>query len=244
MGDYLSRQYAGTDSTISRVTRDGKEGFVGKLDHKAKVAQRYLMNVLVDNPMQTTLDVLLCKHLDTGNSSEMQAYVDTCLSELVSVYSNFEQTKILNVNLNLNSKPLTMMQFNQWLKQVASLEDIIIVSCQNMPVSSYFGASSKDATKVSEAVMEVLHTHYFDKFQLIKSQLCSSQLTLFIVSKDKLPSLSDIVTCYSTAGMFGTELAASARFNIHDTSLCFANVNVSQSGAGDTIQQLAEAAFK
>ena len=33
MGDYLSRQYAGTDSTISRVTRDGKEGFVGKLDH-------------------------------------------------------------------------------------------------------------------------------------------------------------------------------------------------------------------
>ena len=38
MGDYLSRQYAGTDSTISRVTRDGKEGFVGKWDHKAKVA--------------------------------------------------------------------------------------------------------------------------------------------------------------------------------------------------------------
>ena len=32
MGDYLSRQYAGTDSTISRVTRDGKEGFIGKID--------------------------------------------------------------------------------------------------------------------------------------------------------------------------------------------------------------------
>jgi len=36
-GDYLSRQYAGTDSTISRVSRDGKEGFLGKLDHKTKV---------------------------------------------------------------------------------------------------------------------------------------------------------------------------------------------------------------
>lgn len=33
MGDYLSRQYAGTDSTISRVSRDGKEGFIGKIDH-------------------------------------------------------------------------------------------------------------------------------------------------------------------------------------------------------------------
>jgi len=38
MGDYLSRQYAGTDSTISRVSRDGKEGFYGKIDHNAKVA--------------------------------------------------------------------------------------------------------------------------------------------------------------------------------------------------------------
>jgi hypothetical protein len=28
MGDYLSRQYAGTDSTISSVSRDGKESIV------------------------------------------------------------------------------------------------------------------------------------------------------------------------------------------------------------------------
>jgi len=42
MGDYLSRHYALTDSTISRVTRDGKEGFFGGLDHKFKVASRYV----------------------------------------------------------------------------------------------------------------------------------------------------------------------------------------------------------
>lgn len=46
MGDYLSRQYAGTDSTISRVTRDGKEGFLGKMDHKATVVRRFLKNTL------------------------------------------------------------------------------------------------------------------------------------------------------------------------------------------------------
>ena len=38
MGDFLSRQYTGTDSTISRVSRDGKEGLFGQWDHKAKVA--------------------------------------------------------------------------------------------------------------------------------------------------------------------------------------------------------------
>ena len=34
MGDYLSRQYAGTDSTISGVSRDGKETFDTKMQHK------------------------------------------------------------------------------------------------------------------------------------------------------------------------------------------------------------------
>jgi hypothetical protein len=69
MGDYLSRQYAGTDSTISRVSRDGKEGFIGGLDHKAKVAQRFMINVMQDNPMQNTIDVILGKHLQTGTIS-------------------------------------------------------------------------------------------------------------------------------------------------------------------------------
>lgn len=34
MGDFLSRQYAGTDSTISGVSRDGKETVEGKIQHK------------------------------------------------------------------------------------------------------------------------------------------------------------------------------------------------------------------
>ena len=51
MGDYLSRHYCGTDSTISRVTRDGREGFFGKMDHKAKVVRRFLINTLSENPM-------------------------------------------------------------------------------------------------------------------------------------------------------------------------------------------------
>lgn len=82
MGDYLSRQYCGTDSTISRVSRDGKEGFVGSLDHKFKVAYRYRLNVLIDNPLQTTIDVILGKHLMTSTVSQQKVYIDQCLREL------------------------------------------------------------------------------------------------------------------------------------------------------------------
>lgn len=95
MGDYLSRQYAGTDSTISRVSRDGKEGFIGKIDHQAKVAQRFLINVLNDNPMQTTIDLLLGKHLLTGAGSELNQYLQLWLMDLQDSYSLISTVKVV-----------------------------------------------------------------------------------------------------------------------------------------------------
>ena len=103
MGDYLSRQYAGTDSTISRVSRDGKEGFVGTWDHKFKVAYRYRLNVLVDNPLHTTIDIVLGKHLLTSSSSEQQVYIDRSLKDLQDTYSVIDQIKVMTVSWNLNS---------------------------------------------------------------------------------------------------------------------------------------------
>jgi hypothetical protein len=64
MGDYLSRQYAGTDSTISRVTRDGKEGLDGKLAHKTVAVKRFFLNTFSENPMQTSIDIILGKFLN------------------------------------------------------------------------------------------------------------------------------------------------------------------------------------
>lgn len=48
-GDYLSKQYVGTNSTISKVSRDNKEGFLGKINHKMKNVQRYFKNSWADN---------------------------------------------------------------------------------------------------------------------------------------------------------------------------------------------------
>ena len=48
-GDVISRQYTGTDSTISKMTQDGKEGFWGKLNHKMTSVKRVLKNSVYDN---------------------------------------------------------------------------------------------------------------------------------------------------------------------------------------------------
>lgn len=48
-GDFLSRQYTGTISTISKVSQDGKEGFFGKLNHKVTSVQRLFKNTVSEN---------------------------------------------------------------------------------------------------------------------------------------------------------------------------------------------------
>jgi synaptojanin len=68
MGDYLSRQYAGTDSTISSVSRDGKETFEGKMGHKAVAVKRFFLNTFSENPMQLSIDIVLGKFLNQGYS--------------------------------------------------------------------------------------------------------------------------------------------------------------------------------
>lgn len=70
MGDYLSRQYAGTDSTISGVSRDGKETVEGKIQHKTVTIQRFFKNTFSENPMQLSIDIVLGKFLNQGYSKE------------------------------------------------------------------------------------------------------------------------------------------------------------------------------
>ena len=81
MGDALSRQYAGTDSTIARVSRDGKEGFMGKLSHNTQAVKRFLKNTFSDNPMQIAINIVLGKNLNTGYSSDLREFINRGLDE-------------------------------------------------------------------------------------------------------------------------------------------------------------------
>ena len=79
-GDFLSRQYTGTISTISKVSQDGKEGFFGKLNHKVTAVQRLFKNTISENSDQETIDIILGKHgLNQQNfetNSKMQLFIN------------------------------------------------------------------------------------------------------------------------------------------------------------------------
>lgn len=72
-GDFLSKQNAGTTSTISKVSKDGKEGFFGKFNAKMKNVQRYFINTLSENFSQNSIDIILGKHAHSVTlSSELR----------------------------------------------------------------------------------------------------------------------------------------------------------------------------
>lgn len=58
-GDVISKQYAGTSSTITSVTKTGKQGFFGKLDQMAKGVQRFIVNNMDDGLKHECIKIFL-----------------------------------------------------------------------------------------------------------------------------------------------------------------------------------------
>ena len=67
MGDTLSRQYTGTDSTISVVSEGGNEGFFNKISHKLTSATRLVKNTIPSNTDQQCIDILLGRNTIAEN---------------------------------------------------------------------------------------------------------------------------------------------------------------------------------
>ena len=61
-GDKLSMQYAGTNSNISGVLEEGKQGVRGKLGQLMTGVQRYLVNTYSDPDKQQSINVLMGRH--------------------------------------------------------------------------------------------------------------------------------------------------------------------------------------
>lgn len=58
-GDAISKLYAGTSSTITSVTKTGKQGIMGKIDQMKRGVERYFVNNFEDNFKQECIKLLL-----------------------------------------------------------------------------------------------------------------------------------------------------------------------------------------
>ena len=58
-GDRISKLYAGTDSNISGVIENGKQGFMGKLSQMMTGVERYVVSNFTDSDKQEAIEQLL-----------------------------------------------------------------------------------------------------------------------------------------------------------------------------------------
>jgi len=120
-GDFLSRQYTGTISTISKVSEDGKEGFWGKLNHKITSAQRLLVNSVGDNSNQEVIDIILGNHGKLQQrydyNHKLQTYINMELFSQESLYTSLDFLKVNVSSWNLGgAKPLEeTINIYKWL---------------------------------------------------------------------------------------------------------------------------------
>ena len=63
-GDKLSNQYAGTNSNLSGVIENGRQGIAGKLGQMFTGVQRYIVNNTSDGDKQQSIKYFLNQHPD------------------------------------------------------------------------------------------------------------------------------------------------------------------------------------
>ena len=61
-GDVISKQYAGTGSTITSVTKTGKQGFMGKIDQMRMGVERFLKNNIEDGHKHECIKISVNQH--------------------------------------------------------------------------------------------------------------------------------------------------------------------------------------
>lgn len=130
MGDQLSRQYSGTDSTIARVSSEGKEGLEGKIAHKTVAVKRFFLNTVGQNPMQLSIEILLGKFLNLGYSVQLAKFIKKELAEVKQSISTTQPLSIFVGTWNCGGvKAYDQIDLTPWLV-VSGQPDLYVLHFQ------------------------------------------------------------------------------------------------------------------
>ena len=83
------------------MSRDGKVGMIGKIQHKLKNVQRFFINTLSENFAQNSIDIILGRHAKSVISSEMRTYINTELKKREDLFTEIQNIKVYVGTWNL-----------------------------------------------------------------------------------------------------------------------------------------------
>jgi phosphatidylinositol-bisphosphatase len=235
-GDMLSYEYTGTGSTISSVTRNGRQSIRGLLEHGMKSVSRFYHANVEDNSRQEFIELLLKRRAD-GTTSHLVSKVSTEITAREHEYSDFSNLVLQVCTWNMGGRtPPPSEDLRAWLMS-DSRPDIVVVALQEIvPLSAMNilpGANASTVLLWSQALSgalqmsrdKYLHVKDEDMFGCFISVYAKQSIATHItrIASDKVKT--------GFKGKLGNKGSVLIRFNIFDTSICIWNCHLA-SGNG------------
>jgi hypothetical protein len=123
------------------VSKDGKEGFLGKINHKLKNVERYFVNTWSENFSQNSIDIILGKHAKSfSREKELQTFLSAEMKKREDIYSEIKNLRLFVGTWNLGGFPAPIdsdrpdHQISKWLFpfQQDMTADILVIGFQEI----------------------------------------------------------------------------------------------------------------
>ena len=222
-GDYLSFQYTGTGSTISSVTREGRQGFRGMISHGLiSISRLYNANV-EDAARQKSIDAMLRRRGQSGMMNQFEDAVNAKESEFAT-YKNFT---IRAITWNVAGRKIPQdMDFTEILQGGEPADVIVLVFQEVVKLNPRNILQESNNQGAIDNIQRIIERSLFNTgFRY--SILCQADLVgigLFIYAK---ASLCKDITKLETdsikvgfGGKMGNKGGVVGRFNLLDTTIC------------------------
>lgn len=126
-----------------------------------------MINTMRDNPMQSSIDIILGKHLSTGYSSEQRVFLDQNLKKLIEEYSVSETLKVGVCTWNMGGvKPFEHVDLKDWLfagiTSVSQMPEVLVIGIQEMiplKASRLFTSNRNETDWVKNTISKNLSTY-------------------------------------------------------------------------------------
>ena len=124
MGDYISIQYAGSASTITSVTKNGKHGIFGLLKHGIASITRFYQGSFEDGFKQKCIELMLQNHKKNNFIIPLNPILEEELNKHQKKFKNYSDLKVYIGSWNVGgASPEELPNLNKWLGNYYDLID-------------------------------------------------------------------------------------------------------------------------
>jgi hypothetical protein len=217
---------------------------MGKINHKLKNVERYLVNTWQENFQQNCIDLILCKHINSSlANSELGEYVDKEMKLRKELYSEIFNIKVHVGTWNLGGRPpptdlSSSVNIKEWLFLFKEnfIPDIFVLGFQEIvdlnPHSVLLGNNSAIIRQWVDLILFNLNSlsqdDTTDYVHLASENLVGLHIAVF-VKKNLSPRVTELASTrvkLGFSGNLGNKGATLIRFKFDDTSMCFVNCHL------------------